>query len=415
MTAPALNVKVCEGLQEAKLLSSPDQAEARNGLSRRVAEYWSWKPILQRVLKGKAELPTNPLVSVVLGAYNAERTLPLVLRGLRQQSYTNWELVAVDDCSTDSTGALLRAAAAEDSRIRYYRRPRNGGVYRARNYGVFLARGEYIALHDADDVSRPHRLLTAVALLERHRAADFYVSKYRRTKFEDFDDLNEVYRGGRMSEISAASVFRRSFFEHPSCGLFTERIRYAMDYYHTFRVRHVKSVSARLCQYVCSRTTAANITSGYTRADLPSLKRWCAGAVVEYLPRAVPVKLVGELPPLLAASFASAGARGWLAEPVKGAEPSANLVVVHAEGAEGKLAADAVYFAASREAALDLARRGAGAVVFPAEATDFYDVIRRHVRGGSATEARLSSVARALLGEHFGCAEEHFTWKITRE
>lgn len=111
----------------------------------------------------------QPLVSIILPCYNSERFLPQVLASVRAQTYANWELVAVNDLSLDSTAALLSAAAAADPRIRHIdRKIRGGRPGITKNTGLQHARGEFIAFLDHDDLYLPQKIERQVALLLRH-------------------------------------------------------------------------------------------------------------------------------------------------------------------------------------------------------------------------------------------------------
>jgi len=117
------------------------------------------------------EHPANnePLVSIVLPCYNSQRYLRETLDSVRNQSYSNWELIAVDDCSSDQTLEILQAAVAQDPRIRLILREERGGKPSiTKNTGLQHARGEYIAFIDHDDNYLPGKLATLVSMLERH-------------------------------------------------------------------------------------------------------------------------------------------------------------------------------------------------------------------------------------------------------
>lgn len=101
----------------------------------------------------------RPLVSVVVGAYNAQDTLGATISSVLTQTYPSWELIVVDDGSTDDTARLVEAYG---DRVRLIRKP-NGGVASARNAAIQEARGELIAWLDADDQLLPHYLDQAVA------------------------------------------------------------------------------------------------------------------------------------------------------------------------------------------------------------------------------------------------------------
>lgn len=107
----------------------------------------------------------RPVVSVVIPAYNAAAHLPETIDSVLSQTLSSFEAIVVDDGSTDDTAAIAAAAALRDRRVRFVRRA-NGGVGTARNTGIQLARGEFIAPLDADDLWAPRKLEKQVARLE---------------------------------------------------------------------------------------------------------------------------------------------------------------------------------------------------------------------------------------------------------
>ena len=94
----------------------------------------------------------KPLVSVIVPVYNVYPYLRDCVQSVQAQSYQNWELLLVDDGSTDGSGELCDELAVEDDRIRVFHKP-NGGLSDARNHGMHHARGEYFCLLDSDDLS----------------------------------------------------------------------------------------------------------------------------------------------------------------------------------------------------------------------------------------------------------------------
>lgn len=115
----------------------------------------------------KALQPT-PRVSVLMTTFNGAARVETTLNSVLHQTFRDFELVAVDDASTDGTAKLLADLAANDDRVRVLTTPRNLGVVDARNFGFAACRGEYIALLDHDDISRPDRLGAQVAYLDAH-------------------------------------------------------------------------------------------------------------------------------------------------------------------------------------------------------------------------------------------------------
>src|SRR5215471_8580747 len=108
-----------------------------------------------------------PLVSVVMSVYNDQRFISTAIDSILLQTFSNFELIIIDDGSTDGTPEILESYARQDLRIRILRQP-NKGTTAAANLGMSVARGSYIARLDSDDVSYPHRLAVEVDFLQRH-------------------------------------------------------------------------------------------------------------------------------------------------------------------------------------------------------------------------------------------------------
>ncbi len=116
----------------------------------------------------------TPTVSVIMIFLNGERFIEEAIRSVFTQTYHDWELLLVDDGSTDGSTAIARRYAAEHpQKVRYLEHPRheNRGMSATRNLGIRSARGELIAFLDADDVYLPEKLERQVALLDEHRTA----------------------------------------------------------------------------------------------------------------------------------------------------------------------------------------------------------------------------------------------------
>lgn len=110
----------------------------------------------------------QPLVSVIMPVYNAGRYLSEAVESVLSQTFTRFELIAIDDCSTDGSLAILKSFAKSDSRVRLLENERNLGITPTLNRGIQAAKGEYFARMDADDVSLPDRLEKQVAFLRAH-------------------------------------------------------------------------------------------------------------------------------------------------------------------------------------------------------------------------------------------------------
>jgi glycosyltransferase involved in cell wall biosynthesis len=119
--------------------------------------------------------PGSPAVSVVMIHHQAERFIDEAIASVRAQTIADWELLVVDDGSTDGSAAIVARHAAQDpARLRALAHPGGGnrGMAAARNLGMAAARGRAIAFLDADDVWRPERLARHLAALEAHPAVD---------------------------------------------------------------------------------------------------------------------------------------------------------------------------------------------------------------------------------------------------
>ena len=114
----------------------------------------------------KTETDNSPLVSIIMGVYNAEDTIDRCIESIRSQTYTNWEFIICDDCSTDSTLEHLLRYSNEDKRIHILRNRTNQKLASSLNHCLSKALGEYIARMDADDESLPSRLEKQVDFLE---------------------------------------------------------------------------------------------------------------------------------------------------------------------------------------------------------------------------------------------------------
>lgn len=107
------------------------------------------------------------LVSVVVPEYNDGQNINRCVKSVRDQNYRNWELIIVDDGSLDGSAEKVRDLVEQDDRIRAVYHQRNLGRSEARNSGIKIAQGEFIAFLDADDVWLPNKLQKQVAFFDR--------------------------------------------------------------------------------------------------------------------------------------------------------------------------------------------------------------------------------------------------------
>ena len=111
-----------------------------------------------------AKVKDNPTVSVIIPTYNRAHLIGMAVQSVLEQSYQDFEIIVVDDASTDNTGEVVRSF--KDERIRYIRHKKNKGAAAARNTGIKAARGEYIAFQDSDDKWLPEKLEKQMKVFE---------------------------------------------------------------------------------------------------------------------------------------------------------------------------------------------------------------------------------------------------------
>ena len=116
----------------------------------------------------------NDLVSIITPSYNTARFLRETIQCVLAQTYANWEMLIVDDCSTDGTEDVVSAFA--DERIRYFTNDRNRGAAYSRNFALRQARGRWIAFLDSDDLWTPDKLEKQIRFMEENGCAFSYTN-----------------------------------------------------------------------------------------------------------------------------------------------------------------------------------------------------------------------------------------------
>ena len=154
----------------------------------------------------------NSLVSIIMPCYNRAAFLREALQAINAQTWTQWELIVVDDGSKDDTARVLDELVKEMGITQpvSYHYQENAGPYAARNTGISKARGEFIAMYDSDDLWLPHHLKDCVEALQKHA------------------DLDWVYADSRKVDLATGqTVVERGFHEygrpHPMLALNAKR------------------------------------------------------------------------------------------------------------------------------------------------------------------------------------------------
>lgn len=111
----------------------------------------------------------NPEVSVIMPLYNNQKHIEKSIHSVLSQTFKHFEIIVVDDCSSDDSVSIVKRLAEEDPRIKLYHMEENGGAAAARNVGVEKASGRYIAYLDSDDLWKEHKLDVQVAFMKKNQ------------------------------------------------------------------------------------------------------------------------------------------------------------------------------------------------------------------------------------------------------
>lgn len=130
----------------------------------------------------------TPIISVLLPVYNGEKYLNTAIDSILKQTYTNFELIILDDCSTDHTADIIKSYS--DKRIRYIYNEKNLKIAASLNKGISLAKGKYIARMDADDISYPERFKRQIEIFENNPNVDIVNVRFN-TMSEDGTHLKK--------------------------------------------------------------------------------------------------------------------------------------------------------------------------------------------------------------------------------
>ncbi|MCC3799628.1 glycosyltransferase family 2 protein [Vibrio parahaemolyticus] len=128
-------------------------------------------------------------VSIIMPTYNVSAFVQETIDSVKAQSYTNWELIVIDDCSSDNTFDILERIADSDARITVLSNDFNSGAGEARNKGICASKGQYIAFLDSDDLWMPDKLLKQICFMSENNAAISH------TSYSFFDEFGLKRKG----------------------------------------------------------------------------------------------------------------------------------------------------------------------------------------------------------------------------
>lgn len=150
----------------------------------------------------------NTKVSIITPAYNAEKYIAQTIEAVLRQTYTNWEMIIIDDCSDDNTSEVV--ASYSDPRIRYFKNEKKSGAAVSRNRALREARGKWIAFLDSDDLWMPEKLEKQVGYMVKNG----YHFSY--TNYSEIDDDGNP-RGILWTGPKKISRMRMAMFNYMGC------------------------------------------------------------------------------------------------------------------------------------------------------------------------------------------------------
>lgn len=131
----------------------------------------------------------NELVSIITPMYNSEKYIAEMIESVISQSYTNWELIIVDDCSNDNSVNIVNKFAINDKRIRLIKQDKNGGPSSARNRAINESNGKFLAFLDSDDIWINTKLEKQIRYMENNKVS-ITCTSYKIAS----EDMNIIYR-----------------------------------------------------------------------------------------------------------------------------------------------------------------------------------------------------------------------------
>lgn len=169
------------------------------------------------------------LVSIITPTYNCGKFIAETIESIQAQTYTQWEMIIVDDCSTDDTKAVVDGYTEKDSRIKYHCLEINSGAAVARTKAMELAEGEYMAFCDSDDLWMPDKLERQLAFMTENGYA------FTCTAYEQIDEESRSL--GRVIKTVKKTDYNRLLFD---CPVGNSAVMYNVGVMGKFRVPNIR-------------------------------------------------------------------------------------------------------------------------------------------------------------------------------
>lgn len=247
------------------------------------------------------------MVSIIVPVYNREQYLCECVDSVLAQTFSDWELIIVDDGSTDSSGSIADRYAASDTRIRVYH-VENGGLSSARNIGMDKSEGDFLSFVDADDAIHPQALQIMTEALDKERA-DMFVAGMHRGAHVSFSPIksyetecltpegaleSSLYQDGKLLHSAWSKLYRTATLKQQR---FTKGIFYEdLDFFYR-ACGECKRIAVSQCDLYFYRDTPDSITNVWSDKRLDVLdvvdriEDYIAGNLPALLPAARDRKL----------------------------------------------------------------------------------------------------------------------------
>ena len=172
---------------------------------------------------------TKGLVSIIMPTYNCASFIGQTIESIKAQTYSCWEIVVVDDCSTDGTKEIMAEYCSSDSRIKYYCLEENSGAAVARTRAMEIAEGEYMAFCDSDDLWLPEKLEKQLAFMQENGYA------FTCTAYEQIDEAGE--RLERTVKTVKKTDYNRLLLD---CPVGNSTVMYSVERMGKFKVPNIR-------------------------------------------------------------------------------------------------------------------------------------------------------------------------------
>ncbi len=169
------------------------------------------------------------LVSVITPTYNCGKFIADTIRSVQAQTYPNWEMIIMDDCSTDDTRDIVGALSRQDSRIKYHCLPANAGAAVARTEAMRLAEGQWMAFLDSDDLWHPEKLQRQLDFMQENGCV------FSCTAYEQIDETGKPL--GKIVRTVPKTDYNRLLLD---CPVGNSTVMYSVEKMGKFEVPNIR-------------------------------------------------------------------------------------------------------------------------------------------------------------------------------